>query len=87
MGGDTNLLMLEADDDGLLPILLAAAEEEDAGNLVVLTGEEGPWPTPIDNLNSDTNKINTIIDYPLSLTDKSVIIMSDFSTLSSPECS
>lgn len=62
MGGDTDLLMLEADDDGLLPILLAAAEEEDAGNFEVLRGEEGPWPIPIDNLNSDTNQINTFID-------------------------
>lgn len=61
MGGYTNLLMLEANDDGLLPILLAAAEEEDAGNLEVLRGEEGPWPTPIDNLSSDINQISTFI--------------------------
>lgn len=38
----TDLLMLEAVDDGLLPILLAAAEAEDAGNLEDLRGEEGP---------------------------------------------
>lgn len=42
MGGNTDLLMLDADDDGLLPILLAAAEAEDAGNLEDLSGDEGP---------------------------------------------
>lgn len=36
------LLMLDAVDDGFLPILLAAAEAEDAGNLEDLRGEEGP---------------------------------------------
>ena len=38
----TDLLMLDAVDDGLLAILLAAAEAEDAGNLEDLRGEEGP---------------------------------------------
>lgn len=42
--------MLDADEDGLLAILLAAAEAEDAGNLEDLRGEEGPCPAPIDNL-------------------------------------
>lgn len=36
------LLMFDADEDGLLPILLAAAEAEDAGNLEDLRGEERP---------------------------------------------
>lgn len=49
----TDLLILDADVDGLLAILLAAAEAEDAENLVDLMGEEGPCPTPMDSLSKE----------------------------------
>lgn len=50
MCGYTDLLILDADVEGLLAILLAAAEAEDAENLVDLRGEEGPCPRPMDSL-------------------------------------
>lgn len=51
---DADLLMLDADEDGLLAILLAAAEAEDAGNLEDLRGEEGPCPPPVEDLMTAT---------------------------------
>ena len=55
---DADLLMLDADEDGLLVILLVAAEPEDAGNLEDLDVEDGPSPTPIEDLITATKKKN-----------------------------
>lgn len=53
--GFTDLLSLDADEDGLLPILLAAAETEDVGNLEGTRREDELCPGPVDNLNTQRN--------------------------------
>lgn len=50
--GFTDLRSLDADEDGLLPILLAAAETEDVGNLEGTRREDELCPGPVDNLNT-----------------------------------
>lgn len=53
--GFTDLLSLDADEDGLLPIRLAAAETEDVGNLEGTRREDELCPGPVDNLNMQHN--------------------------------
>lgn len=71
---DTDLFMLDADDDRLLPILLAAAEAEDAGNLEDLRWEEEPCPAPKDNLMTaaqikSDQSVNWLVIAPISSVD------------------
>lgn len=47
---NTDLLIFDVGEDGVLAILLAEAEVEDAGNLEDLSGDEGPCTAPTDNL-------------------------------------
>lgn len=62
--GFTDLLSLDADEDGLLPILLAAAETEDVGNLEGTRREDELCPGPVDNLNTQRNN-HLVHDRPL----------------------